>query len=186
MTWRALSVGVVDKSRLFNRMHMRAGDVVLALPVLRRAFQRLFAGAQGARRRNRLPAMWKNWAPRWVRRCSTPTKIYVKPVLALAERIEVKGASHITGGGFYENVPRCLPDWAERAHRKDGRADAAHFRCDSARRGTCPSAICSTPLTWAWACAVIGGQGRRRSTALLRSSKDAYVLGELVEGRRRH
>ncbi|MBR3796642.1 MAG: phosphoribosylformylglycinamidine cyclo-ligase, partial [Clostridia bacterium] len=40
----------------------------------------------------------------------TPTKIYVKPVLALLEKVEVKGISHITGGGFYENIPRSIPD----------------------------------------------------------------------------
>ena len=40
----------------------------------------------------------------------TPTKIYVKPVLALLEKVNVKGISHITGGGFYENIPRSIPD----------------------------------------------------------------------------
>ena len=40
----------------------------------------------------------------------TPTKIYVKPVLALLEKVDVKGISHITGGGFYENIPRSIPD----------------------------------------------------------------------------
>lgn len=40
----------------------------------------------------------------------TPTKIYVKPMLALFKEIEVKGVSHITGGGFYENIPRSIPD----------------------------------------------------------------------------
>ncbi len=40
----------------------------------------------------------------------TPTKIYVKPVLALLEKVKVKGISHITGGGFYENIPRSIPD----------------------------------------------------------------------------
>ena len=39
-----------------------------------------------------------------------PTKIYVKPVLALLEQVDVKGISHITGGGFYENIPRSIPD----------------------------------------------------------------------------
>ncbi len=40
----------------------------------------------------------------------TPTKIYVKPVLALLEKVQVRGISHITGGGFYENIPRSIPD----------------------------------------------------------------------------
>ena len=40
----------------------------------------------------------------------TPTRIYVKPVLALLEKVDVKGISHITGGGFYENIPRSIPD----------------------------------------------------------------------------
>ena len=40
----------------------------------------------------------------------TPTRIYVKPVLALMEQVRVKGVSHITGGGFYENIPRSLPE----------------------------------------------------------------------------
>jgi phosphoribosylformylglycinamidine cyclo-ligase len=40
----------------------------------------------------------------------TPTRIYVKPILSLIERVAVKGIANITGGGFYENIPRCLPD----------------------------------------------------------------------------
>jgi phosphoribosylformylglycinamidine cyclo-ligase len=40
----------------------------------------------------------------------TPTRIYVKPILALLEQVKVKGISHITGGGFYENIPRSIPD----------------------------------------------------------------------------
>ena len=109
-------VGAVDKSRLFNRMHMRAGDVVLALPssgvhsngfsLVRKVLpdRSLYVEELGATLGEAL---------------LVPTKIYVKPVLALAERIEVKGASHITGGGFYENVPRMLCDGCRAVIRKD-------------------------------------------------------------------
>ena len=46
----------------------------------------------------------------WGETLLTPTKIYVKPVLKVLEEVQVKGISHITGGGFYENIPRCIPD----------------------------------------------------------------------------
>ena len=51
-----------------------------------------------------------------------PTKIYVRPVLSLMARVNVKGVSHITGGGFYENIPRALPEGTTRA------SSAAAFR----------------------------------------------------------
>ena len=105
------SVGIVDKKRIINRETVRPGDVMLALPstgVHSNGFslvRKVFAIGNGGENRN-YPELDKSlWET-----LLTPTKIYVKPVLALLKELQPKAISHITGGGFYENVPRCIPD----------------------------------------------------------------------------
>ena len=106
------TVGVVDKSKILDNNTMQPGDVILALPssgvhsngfsLVRKVFdleghpevlQEKPAELEGRTLGEALLA---------------PTKIYVKPVLALLEQVQVRGISHITGGGFYENIPRSL------------------------------------------------------------------------------
>ncbi len=106
------SVGIVERERIIDKTAMRPGDVMLALPssgihsngysLVRRIFdvERCDLGA---------PVPELGGRPLG-EALLTPTKIYVKPMLALLERIRVKGVSHITGGGFYENMPRSIPD----------------------------------------------------------------------------
>ena len=103
------SVGVVDKDAIINREEMQAGDVLLALPstgvhsngfsLVRKVFR---IGEGGV---NRTYAELEQ--PLW-ETLLTPTKIYVKPVLALLSQVRPRAISHITGGGFYENIPRSL------------------------------------------------------------------------------
>ena len=108
------TVGVVDKKKIIDNTKMASGDVIIALPstgihsngfsLCRKVFDI----------DNNNPALY---VPREELGGKTvaeallvPTKIYVKPVLALLEQVNVKGISHITGGGFYENIPRSVPD----------------------------------------------------------------------------
>ena len=105
------SVGIVDKKRIINRETVRPGDVMLALPstgVHSNGFslvRKVFAIGNGGENRN-YPELDKSlWET-----LLTPTKIYVKPVLALLKELQPKAISHITGGGFYENIPRSIPD----------------------------------------------------------------------------
>jgi phosphoribosylformylglycinamidine cyclo-ligase len=108
------TVGVVDKKKIIDNTKMKAGDVIIALPstgihsngfsLCRKVFDI----------DNNNPDLY---VPREELGGKTvaeallvPTKIYVKPVLALLEKVNVKGISHITGGGFYENIPRSIPD----------------------------------------------------------------------------
>ena len=169
-------VGAVDKSRLFNRMHMRAGDVVLALPssgvhsngfsLVRKVLpdRSLYVEELGATLGEAL---------------LVPTKIYVKPVLALAERIEVKGASHITGGGFYENVPRCLPSGlSARIERKAVRTPPIFDVIQKA--GNVPERdMFNTFNMGVGMCLIVDKEDVDTALSIV---KDAYVLGELVKG----
>ena len=105
------SVGVVDKKRMVDHSAMKAGDVILALPssglhsngysLVRKVFdvERADLG------------LWSDELGATLGEALLePTRIYVKPVLRCLEEAAVRGISHITGGGFYENIPRCLPE----------------------------------------------------------------------------
>ena len=108
------TVGVVDKPKMIDKERMAVGDVVIALPstgihsngfsLCRKVFDidnnnpEIYVSREELGGRSIAEALLE------------PTKIYVKPVLALIEKVDVKGISHITGGGFYENIPRSIPD----------------------------------------------------------------------------
>ena len=108
------AVGIVDKKKILDNTRMQAGDVVIALPstgihsngfsLCRKVFDIDSNNPELYVPREELGG--KTIAETLL----TPTKIYVKPVLALLEKVDVKGISHITGGGFYENIPRSIPD----------------------------------------------------------------------------
>ena len=104
--------GIVDKEKIINNQTMREGDVIIALPssgvhsngfsLVRKVFDV---------ENSDIKAPVEELGGKSVgETLLTPTKIYVKPVLALLKEIQAKGISHITGGGFYENIPRSIPD----------------------------------------------------------------------------
>lgn len=106
------SVGVVDKKNILDNSSMTEGDVIIALPssgvhsngfsLVRKVFD--VENCDLTSPCEELGGVSLGDA------LLAPTKIYVKPMLALFEQIKVKGVSHITGGGFYENIPRSIPD----------------------------------------------------------------------------
>ena len=105
------SVGIVDKPKIIDQTAMRPGDVVLALPssgihsngysLVRKVFNVEHAN---------LNLHCEDLGQTLGEALLTPTRIYVKPVLAAISAADVHGISHITGGGFFENIPRCLPE----------------------------------------------------------------------------
>ena len=105
------SVGVVDRPKVVDHRKMRPGDVILALPssgvhsngfsLVRKVFDVEHAD---------LTAYSAELGRTLGETLLEPTVIYVKPVLAAMAAADVRGVSHITGGGFYENIPRCLPE----------------------------------------------------------------------------
>ncbi len=105
-------VGVVDRDKILNNKEMIPGDVILALPssgvhsngfsLVRKVFDVENADITSPCAELGGASIGETLL--------TPTKLYVKPMCALFDEVRVKGVSHITGGGFYENIPRAIPD----------------------------------------------------------------------------
>ncbi len=104
------SVGVVDKDKILDRSKMKAGDVIIGLPssgVHSNGFS-LVRKVFDVENANLNAPVAELGGASLGETLLTPTKIYVKPMLQLFDKVTVKGVSHITGGGFYENIPRSL------------------------------------------------------------------------------
>ncbi|HOA84925.1 MAG: phosphoribosylformylglycinamidine cyclo-ligase [Clostridiales bacterium] len=106
------AVGIVEKSKIPDKNEMRAGDVIIALPssgVHSNGFS-LVRKVFDIGRADITKPVAELGGKSLGEVLLTPTRIYVKPLLALFDRVKVRGVSHITGGGFYENIPRSLPE----------------------------------------------------------------------------
>ncbi len=105
------STGIVDRSRIVDNSSIKEGDIIIGLrssgvhsngfSLVRKALD-----VENADIKSPLEELGGKSIGETL---LTPTKIYVKPVLALMDAVTVKGVSHITGGGFYENIPRSIP-----------------------------------------------------------------------------
>ncbi len=178
------AVGVVDKDKIIDKNKMEAGDVVVALPssgvhsngfsLVRKVFDvensDLSEKPDCLNGKTVLEALIE------------PTKIYVKPVLKLLEQIEVKGISHITGGGFYENIPRSIPDGL--GARIDRNAIRVLPIFDLiAERGNIPERdMFNTFNMGVGMSIVVKKEDAERAIEILKSAgEDAYILGEIVK-----
>ena len=179
------SVGAVDRKKIIDRETMKPGDVMLALPssgvhsngfsLIRKIFK---IGEGGENRR------YDELEQPLFETLLTPTKIYVKPILALLEKVQPKGISHITGGGFFENIPRALGENCRvRIAKRDVRTPAIFDII--AREGNVPERdMFNTYNMGVGMTVTVAKEDVERALAILHENGEpgAYVLGEIVAG----
>ena len=183
------SVGIVDKKKIVDHSAMIPGDVVIALPssgvhsngfsLVRKVFDMEHS------------LQWKTPRPELGGKSAgetllVPTKIYVKPMLALLDRIRVKGISHITGGGFFENIPRAIPDGLGARIQKSAVRVLPIFEL-IAKTGAIPERDMFNTFNMGVGMAVIVSRDTadQALSALAQHGCPGYVIGEVISGEER-
>lgn len=176
------AVGVVDKDKILDNSKMKAGDVVIALPssgVHSNGFslvRKVFAESDLTAPRAELGG--KSLGETLL----TPTKIYVKPMLALFEAVTVKAVSHITGGGFYENIPRSIPAGLGAKIRKSDVRVLPVFDLIAKEGGVPERDMFNTFNMGVGMSVVVAKEDADIALEVLRANgENAYIVGEIIE-----
>ena len=178
------AVGIVDKKKIIDNTTMEEGDVVIALPssgvhsngfsLVRKVFDvencdltSLVAELGGKSLGETL---------------LTPTKIYVKPVLALLNEVKVRAISHITGGGFYENIPRSIPDGYGAKIDKSAVKVLPIFDLIAKTGNISERDMFNTINMGVGMSIVVAKEDADKTLKILKSQgEDAYVIGEIIK-----
>lgn len=179
------AVGIVDKAKIVDNSKMKEGDVIIALPssgfhsngysLVRKVFD--VENADLSVKPECLGGETLGEA------LLKPTKIYVKPVLALMEKVDVRAVSHITGGGFYENIPRSIPDGYAAKIEKDKVKVLPIFNL-LMEKGNIPERdMFNTYNMGVGMTITVAKEDVDTAIAVLKENgEDAYVIGEIVKG----
>ena len=179
------AVGVVDKDKILNPKSMEEGDVIIAIPssgVHSNGFS-LVRKVFGIGTNDISKPMEELGGKSIGETLLTPTKIYVKPILALLEKVCVRSISHITGGGFYENIPRSLPDGFAAKINKASLKILPIFDL-IAKTGNIPERdMFNTFNMGVGMSVVVKKQDAEKAIEVLKANgEDAYIMGEIVKG----
>ena len=178
------STGIVDQAKIIDNKTMRAGDAVIALPssgvhsngfsLVRRVFDIENAD---------LNAPVEELGGRSLgETLLEPTKIYVKPVLALMKEVRVKGISHITGGGFYENIPRSIPDGLGARIEKEKIRVLPVFNLIAQKGGISERDMFNTYNMGVGMSVVVPAEEAEKAIRILKDQgADAYLIGEIIQ-----
>ena len=178
------STGIVDREKIIDNRTMKAGDVIIALPstgvhsngfsLVRKVFD--IENADLAAPVAELGGKGLGET------LLTPTRIYVRPVLKLMEQVAVKGVSHITGGGFYENIPRSIPDGLGAKIEKAKIRILPVFDLIAKKGGISERDMFNTYNMGVGMSVVVSAADADRALQILKDAgEDAYVIGEIVE-----
>ncbi len=179
------STGVVDKSKIIDKNSMEEGDVIVALAssgvhsngfsLVRKVFD-----VENADIKSPVEALGGKSIGETL---LTPTKIYVKSVLALMDAVKVKAISHITGGGFYENIPRSIPDGYGAKINKSAVKILPIFKLIAEKGGISERDMFNTFNMGVGMSIVVSKKDVDTALEILKANgEDAYVIGEIVKG----
>ena len=177
--------GIVDREKIIDNTAMTVGDAVIALPssgvhsngfsLIRKALD-----IKNADLRSPVPELGGKSLGETL---LTPTKIYVRPVLRLLDEVSVRGISHITGGGFYENIPRSIPDGLCAKIDKSALRIPPIFGLIREKGNIPERDMFNTFNMGVGMSVVVPRESAERSLEILKDSGiDAYVIGEIVAG----
>lgn len=178
------AVGIVDRANVIDKTSMKAGDVMLALPssgvhsngfsLVRKVFD-----VENCDLKSPVAELGGKSLGETL---LTPTRIYVKPMLALMNEIKVKGVSHITGGGFYENMPRSIPAGLGVKINKADIRILPIFKLLQSVGGIDERDMFNTFNMGVGMSVVVAREDAERSLEILRANgEDAYIVGEIIE-----
>ena len=182
------TTGVVDKDAIIDNSKMVEGDVIIALSssgVHSNGFslvRKVFALDDEIDATTLISPNTKLGGKSLGETLLTPTKIYVKPVLSLIEQVEVKGISHITGGGFYENIPRSIPDGLGARINRSSIKVLPIFDLIAETGNISEHDMFNTFNMGVGMSIVVGKNDADKAVDILKSNgEEAYIMGEIIK-----
>ncbi len=183
------SVGIVEKDKITDGKRAKAGDVLIGIAssgihsngysLVRKVFDLNSDGAK-----ERLSVYSDELGKTIGEELLTPTRIYVKPLLSLIEKVGINTVSHITGGGFIENVPRMLPENLNAVIHKGSWDVLPVFNMMQNLAGLTELDMYNTfNMGIGMICAVSADKADEAIRVLTACGEKAYILGELTEGK---
>ena len=178
------STGIVDKSKILDPSSIKAGDAIIGIAssgVHSNGFS-LVRKVFDVNEEN-LKVFYPELGKTLGEALLTPTRIYVKPVLDVISKVTVKGISHITGGGFYENIPRVLPKGISAKIEKSSYEVPAIFKLMQEKGGISEHDMYNTFNMGIGMMLVVDKADAEKTVELLKANgEEAYIIGETVAG----
>ena len=180
------AVGIVDKKKIIDNTRMAAGDVVIALAssgIHSNGFSLCRKVFDIDNNNPELDVPREELGGKTIgETLLTPTRIYVKSILELIKNVDVKGISHITGGGFYENIPRSIPDGLGAKINKEAVRILPIFDL-IAKTGNIPERDMFNTYNMGVGMSVVvpAAEADKALEILKASGEDAYIIGEIIE-----
>ena len=178
------TTGVVDKNAMIDNSKMADGDVIIALPssgVHSNGFS-LVRKVFDVEHQDIKTPLAELGGKSLGEALLTPTRIYVKPVLALTEKVQVKGVSHITGGGFYENIPRSIPEGLGAVIDKSKVKVLPIFDLIAKTGGISENDMFNTFNMGVGMCVIVAPEDADKTIEILKANgEDAYEMGKVVK-----